>query len=61
MKKESLKTLANRVQDKADDLHFIRVRGNRALVRIASATGGTERLVSRSWLENYETELDALS
>ena len=61
MKKESLKDLARRVETKACDLEFIRVCGNRAQVRIANpTTGGDVRLVSRQWLETYETELDAV-
>ena len=58
---EKLTELAKRVESKASDLEFIRVRGNRAQVRIANpATGGDIKKVSRQWLEDYETELDAM-
>ena len=60
--KESLKDLAIRVECKADDLEFIRVRGNRALIRLANlATGGDTKLVTKEWLESYEIEIDAES
>jgi len=59
--KESLRDLALRVEEKAEDLEFLCMQGGRALVRIASPTGGDVQKVSREWLENYETEIDALS
>lgn len=59
---EKLMDIAKRVEEKATDLEVIRIRGNRVQIRIANpATGGDVKLVTRTWLESYETELDALT
>ena len=57
---EKLKDMAVRIAAKTDDMAFIRIQENRALMRIADGLGGTMKLMSRQALESIDDYVDAI-